>query len=341
MRRPAAAAAALLLAVPVLLLGSPAARADEEPKKLFTMADERITESSGLARSAGHEGIWWTVNDSSDSARVFAVNADGEVEATLTFGADARDVEAIAVGTDGNIYVADIGDNLRDQEKVTVYVIKEPEDLSDQQVKYRAYDFDYPDGSHNAEALLVEPKTNRLFIVTKEGTGAAIYSLGKGVAPSRREANKLSRMGTAPSIVTDGTFTPDGRWMILRDPTAMSVWSWPGAKTKLSTRLPLQPLGESIAMGPDDKSVLIGSEGRNSAVYQVTIPTTKAATPATPTPQSASGSGATDSDKSHTMRWTLIGAGGFAALMAMFTFPKGRRERADAMLEGQRTRSTM
>jgi hypothetical protein len=40
------------------------------------------------------------------------------------------------------------------------------------------------------------------------------------------------------------------------------------------------------------------------------------------------------------MRWTLVGAGGFAALMAMFTFPRGRRERADALLERQRRRST-
>ncbi len=334
--------AAALVAVPLVLLASaPAAVADDEPKKLFTIGDERITESSGLARSLQHEGIWWTTNDSSDSARIFAVNSDGEVEAEVTFGAEPRDVEAIAVGSDGNIYIADIGDNLGDQDKVTVYVVKEPDDLSDQQVKYRAFDFEYPDGPHNAEALLVEPKTDRLFIVTKEGKNGAIYSLGKGEQPSRRDVNTLSRMGTAPAIVTDGTFTPDGKWMILRDPTAMSVWSWPGAKTKLTTSLPLQPRGESIAMGPDDKSVLIGSEGESSPVYQVAIPTKKAAPQATetPKPQSASGSGAADTDKSHTMRWTLIGAGAFAFVMAMFTFPKGRRERADAMLEGQRTRS--
>jgi hypothetical protein len=333
-------AAAVVAGGLVLLASAPAAVADEEPKKLFTMDDPRITESSGLARSLQHEGIWWTTNDSSDSARIFAVNDQGEVEATLTFGAEPRDVEAVSVGTDGNIYVADIGDNLGDQDQVTVYVLKEPDDLSDQQVKYRAYDFAYPDGPHNAEALLVEPKTDRLFIVTKEGKNGAIYSLPKGEQPSRREVNRLSRMGTAPAIVTDGTFTPDGKWMILRDPTAMSVWSWPGAKTKLSAQLPLQPLGESIAMGPDDKSVLIGSEGESSSVYQVTIPTKKAAPQATetPKPQSASGSGATDTDKSHTMRWTLIGAGAFAFLMAMFTFPRGRRERADAMLENQRTR---
>jgi hypothetical protein len=336
-RRLAAGAAALVLAVPVLATAS--AHADDETgKKLFTIDDERITESSGLARSMNHKGIWWTINDSGDSARLFAVNAEGKVEAELTYGADARDVEAIGTGTDGKIYIADIGDNVRDQKKVRINVVKEPDTLEDQKVKYRQYDFAYPDGPHNAEALLVEPGTNRLFIVTKEVPKGGIYSLPKGQEPSRDKVNQLARMGDAPAIVTDGTFTPDGKWMILRDPVSMYVWSWPGAKVRRTGPLPLQPTGESLAMGPDDTSVVVGSEGKRSPVYQVAIPTKSSTTTTKPKTQDT-GAAAADTKQSHTMRWTLLGAGGFALLMALFTFPKGRREREDERWEIQRSRS--
>ena len=50
----------------------PAADPTPAPKKLFSIRDERIQESSGLAKSQKHQGIYWTVNDSSDVARVFA-----------------------------------------------------------------------------------------------------------------------------------------------------------------------------------------------------------------------------------------------------------------------------
>ncbi|HYU85926.1 MAG TPA: SdiA-regulated domain-containing protein [Kribbellaceae bacterium] len=332
-RRLLAGAAALAFAVPVL--GLAPAHADEgEGKKLFTIDDERITESSGLARSHKHKDIWWTINDSGDSARLFALDTEGKVVAELTYSAEVHDVEAIAVGTDDKIYVADIGDNVRDRKQVHVYVIREPEDLQDQKVKYRQYDFAYPDGPHNAEALLVEPQTNRMFIVTKEVPKSTIWSLPPKQELSRSDVNKLVKIADAPAIVTDGTFTPDGKRMILRDPVTMFVVGWPGAKPRFTAQLPLQPTGESLAMGPDDTSVLVGSEGKTSAVYQVAIPT-KQATPAKPKTQDA-GTNAAGAKQSHTMRWTLIGAGGFALLMAMFTFPQGRRERADAAWELQR-----
>lgn len=343
----AAALAALVLALP-LAAGSASAAEGDEARELFTMDDERITESSGLARSVDHEGIWWTTNDSSDSARIFAVNADGEVEAELTFGAEPIDVEAIAVGAGGTIYVADIGDNLSVRDKITVYAISEPDELYDQQVKYRAYDFVYPDGPHNAEALLVHPETSRLYIVTKEAGKGRIYAAPE--EPSRRRLNQLTAIRDAPAIVTDATFTPNGKLVVFRDPVSMIAYNWPSVTKPQRAGLPLQPVGESLAMGPDDSTVLVGSEGRNSAVYEVPLPTpqtTPSPSPSpTPSPTASvrsavdTGSGGSGSRDSHTMRWTLVGTGAFALVMAAVTFPRGRRERDDAVLEGQRSRST-
>ena len=67
-----------------------------------TLADERITESSGLAASRRHPGTVWTTNDSGDEARLFAVDArSGRTVGVHRYGAPVRDVEALAVTADG------------------------------------------------------------------------------------------------------------------------------------------------------------------------------------------------------------------------------------------------
>src|SRR6185312_12124692 len=97
----------------VLLLSSAVpAVADDEG---FTIKDPRITESSGLAASRLHPGVYWTHNDSDDGPYLYAVDsATGDTVAriTLTGIGEPRDVEAISIGPDNRIFVGDIGDNL-------------------------------------------------------------------------------------------------------------------------------------------------------------------------------------------------------------------------------------
>ena len=80
----------------------------------FTMKDPGITESSGLAASRQHPGVYWTHNDSDDGAYLYAVDSKtGETVATLTLTGvgTPRDMEAISIGPDNHLYVGDIGDN--------------------------------------------------------------------------------------------------------------------------------------------------------------------------------------------------------------------------------------
>ncbi len=125
--------------------GSEAGPTTPAPKKLFTIRDERIQESSGLAKSVKHPGTYWTVNDSGDTGRVFALDANGKVEAVLRFGAKVTDVEALGVDRDGTLYIADIGDNEENRDQIEIYTIPEPETLEDQSnVKYHRYRLQVP-----------------------------------------------------------------------------------------------------------------------------------------------------------------------------------------------------
>ena len=317
----------------------PLADPPPEPKKLFTIRDERIDESSGLAKSQKYVGLWWTVNDSGDTARVFGINASGKVKAELSFKAPVKDVEAIAVDREGTIYIADIGDNKANRDMIEVYTIPEPLKLADAtNVKFHRYDFKYPDGAHDAETLLIAPETNQMFFVTKVAKGLGGFYAGPEEA-SREGTNELTKLADGPAGVTDGTFLPDGQTVVLRSYVDIARVAW-GETPKVVGRA-TTPLaqGESVAVGPDGTdSVLVGSEGKSSAVYQMSVPAAKGATTkpsATTTPKNA----AADSDttkKSHNLRWIIIGAALFAFVIMIVTFPPGRRERLDRMAENAR-----
>jgi len=266
---------AALLAAALLGLAVPAS-AQEVPGAELAMRlrDPRIVESSGMALSRRHPGVLWTHNDSGDRARLFAVGADGRTRATLTLaGVEARDWEALATGRDDRgrsaLFVGDIGDNNGVWPEVAVYRVAEPAVLRDATVAAVRYRLRYPDGSRDAEALLVDPRGNRLYVATKSVNGGGLYQ-----APARLrtdQVNLLQRVARVPPIVTDGAFASDGRSFVLRDYQGAFVYTAPGRRVG-SFELPLQYQGESIAVSADGRSVLAGSEGADSAVWRVPLP---------------------------------------------------------------------
>ncbi|MEV4252601.1 hypothetical protein AB0J52_05475 [Spirillospora sp. NPDC049652] len=256
----------------------------------FKIDDERITESSGLAASTAHPGVVYTHNDSGGSAQIFAIGPDGRVRAVLTLaGAKSRDWEAIAMGRDDRgrpaIFVADIGDNLGGAwPSVTVYRITEPLVLRDRTVEATAFRFRYADGPRNAETMMINPRTNRLYIASKLMSGALYEAPAK---LSTSGYNTLRRIGGAPPIATDGAFAPDGNSFVIRTYFGARVYRMkpdgtPGESHSIP--LPSQEQGESVTYTPDGTSLLTGSEGDAQPVYQVPLTGADAVTGATPPP---------------------------------------------------------
>ena len=273
--RPLSGIVALLLAFG-LLAGFPlaAAAADEVA---FTIKDDRITESSGLARDLA-AGAYWTVNDSGDRGVAYGLSPTGKVLGTLNYRAQPEDVEAVAVFED-RLYIADIGDNNEEREFVTVYYFDDPR-ASGLTVSYRAWDFAYPDGPHDAETLLVNEK-GRLYIVTKGAEGGVYIAPSE---PSREGVNELRRVGKAPAMVTDGTFLPGGEQIALLTPGSVEVVDADKYRDVASADLPKLSQPESLTLSLDDETLLVGSEGKKSRVYAMAIP--GASTP-TPTPSAS------------------------------------------------------
>ncbi len=242
---------------------------------LFHFKDPRIAESSGLAVSPTRKGVIYTHNDSGAGPRFYAVGSDGRTLAAFTLaGAAARDWEAMAASVDpatgaGVLWFADIGDNLNGAwPDYSIYKVAEPTTMRDATLQATRYRFRYKDGGRNAEGIMVNPITGRLYVVSKEFSGS-IYAAPAKLRTDR--VNILRRVGPAPIMATDAAYAPDGSSFVIRTYFSASLYRAPG---ELISRVSMPSLrqAESIAYTRDGRALLTGSEGVNSPVYEVPLP---------------------------------------------------------------------
>jgi hypothetical protein len=262
----------------VLTLGaaSPAVAGGEEGPESFRIKDPRITESSGLAASRTHKGVYWTHNDSDDGPYVYAVDSrTGKTAATVTLqGIEPRDVEAISIGPGGQVYVGDIGDNLGGGwSEVWIYRFREPSQLRDTTVTPTRYTVRYADGPRDAESLMVHPKTGRVYIASKnQQEKGAVYAGPDELSPSG--VNVFRRVARTEMEATDGAFSPDGTRLVLRGYMGGEMFRFrDGTFKALDTpvSVPLTGQGESVAFTGDGRTLMCGSEGEGSSVVPLEL----------------------------------------------------------------------
>ncbi|MFJ9245280.1 WD40 repeat domain-containing protein [Streptomyces sp. NPDC101776] len=277
---------------------APSDDGDGKGDKGFTITDSRITESSGLAASHLHPGIYWTHNDSNDGPYIYAVDSGtGKTVATVTFSGvgKPRDVEAISIGPDNEIYIGDIGDNLDGTwPYVWIYKLPEPKVLKNQTIKATQYVVKYSDGARNAESLIVHPKTGRVYIIDKKEDGGHLF---EGPAKlSTSGTNYFKPVAVVDLWATDAAFSPNGRQLAVRGYFGGVYYDWNGGKIKREGRLdvPLQGQGESVSYSADGTKLMYGSEGTDSPVQAEDAP--DGATSSSSKSPSGSGSSASGDD---------------------------------------------
>ena len=234
----------------------------------LVLTDPRISESSGLALGRTHPDILYTHNDLGTSPEIFAVSAEtGETEAVFLLDTTPVDWEDIAV-TESGIWVGDIGGGEGERDTVSVLLFPEPEELVDGSPKFTKYELTYEDGEHNAEALLVRPQTDQVYVVTKESGGGTIYEAPSDLRSGER--NVLRRLGSAPPNITAGAWGPSGSVFALRNYVRAFVYEEFGADP-IIVDLPRTRQGESLEFLPDG-DLLVGTEGSPSPVDRVQVP---------------------------------------------------------------------
>ena len=239
-----------------------------------------LPEASGLVASRITPGRLWAHNDSG-AAEIFALDAKGKVAGRISVtGVTVVDWEAMASGPCGTgtcLYVADIGDNSAKRKDITIYRIPEPATTSGSVKSDATFRASYPDGGHDAEALLAS-SDGRLYIVTKGDTGAV--SLYRFPAELRAGTTmRLERVGASMSNgqpaenarITDGAVSADGEWVALRTKTSLIFYrasQFLSGDFKEAGRMDLtalrEPQGEAVAFGPANTVYLAGEGGGKS-----------------------------------------------------------------------------
>ncbi|SDK52302.1 hypothetical protein [Nonomuraea jiangxiensis] len=310
---------AAVVPVACLSFAVPAHAADEGTRRLFTFKDPKITESSGLAVSPTHDGIYYTHNDSAAAPTFYAVDGSGRTKATFQVsGAEARDWEAMAATKDaatgrGVLWFADIGDNLDGAwPDVSIYKVLEPRTVASATLPATRYRFRYADGARNAEGIMINPKTGRLYVVSKEFAGS-VYAAPKKLRTDR--VNVLRRVTAAPLMATDAAYAPDGSSYVVRTYFSATLYQ-PSGKMISRVEMPELQQAESITYTRDGKALLTGSEGVKSPVYRVPLPERARPTPtpspvarsATPSPVAADTGGTSGLTVTNVLIWLAAAA---------------------------------
>lgn len=276
-----------LVALVLASLAAPASAA--EPVTLCHLQDSRITESSGLA--VGRD-VLWTHNDSGDVARFFALDRHCRTLATYDVrNEEATDWEDMARGA-GFLWFGDIGDNAGSRSSIAVIRVPEPMvTKGEHRLTGTVLHFTYEDGAHDAETLLVGPRTGQLFVVTKTYYGVAgVYAAP--LHPSTSGVNTLTKVASVTTRLTGtdgGPLGPPGELsltggdlnatatrVVLRTYTDAYEWQVRGGDvagafrgTPTVTALPQTQQGEAIGYDTDGRSWITTSEGKGAPVDRV------------------------------------------------------------------------
>lgn len=198
---------------------------------LFRVEAPALTEISGVVSSLKSPGLLWAHNDSGDGGNVYALDLKGRLVGSAQLSVPALDWEDIAryrspEGAD-YLYVADTGDNTwARREGVSIHRFKEPtleavraSHPKPVLIKPETLRVTYPDGPKDVEALLVDPLSGNIALISKPPLNApGVYSVefGPHFRAELRGTITGQSAGHPVAHVTAADISPDGRFILLR-----------------------------------------------------------------------------------------------------------------------------
>lgn len=252
-----------------------------DPEDSGRVESTALAELSGLAASRTRDGVYYTHNDSGDDARFFAIAETGVLQAEYRLeGTKAEDIEDVATGPcpEGEcVFLGDIGDNDEKRASIAIYRVPEPA-LANATLTPATLSLRYPDGAHNAEAMMVSPD-GALVVVTKSDTGTSgVYTIDRATLGSAKEA-VLVKIGTVVvpkdggALVTGASFHPCEKRVVLRTYSALFEYRFDGGLDSLFANAPTllpagrEPQGEAVAYSANGTRIVTVSEGKLPTVH--------------------------------------------------------------------------
>ncbi len=255
-----------------------------------------LREASGLAASRREAGMYWSHDDSGGQPVLRAFDADGRARGALRLrGARNVDWEDLAsFELDGRAWllVADTGDNRAGRGECILYVIAEPDPAELQPDRELWVDVAwslpviYPDGPRDVEAVAVDVRSERVYLLEKRNRPHGLYSLGLRPTPRGQAIPPMKRVGEVAGFAgerrgwwpamgglraqpTGMDFAPDGSAAVVvtygellvfarrkGEPWADALGRAPAWRTAHGL-----PQAEAVAFSRDGREIVATSEG--------------------------------------------------------------------------------
>lgn len=254
-----------------------------------------ISESSGIVKSRQYENVFWTLNDSGDSARIFAITLDGDGIQTdwaierehpyqgIEVGeATNIDWEDIAIDDQGNLIIAACGNNNNSRRDLSVYVVSEPDPKLVYKTRIqRRIDFHFPD-----QTRFPDPKNKNFDCESMFFANGKLYFVSKNRSsgPAKLYRMDAKEIGTSNALTLVGTHelrgqatgadtTPDGKRLAVLTYAGCWVFDAPeGSDDYFSGKAYFKPFSakqcEAICW-LDEKTLLITNE--QGDMYQLAV----------------------------------------------------------------------
>ncbi|MFZ4484636.1 MAG: hypothetical protein ACOYOL_11730 [Chthoniobacterales bacterium] len=269
-----------LLCVVAVLCGTAASVPAQFPWSglLFLRPDGKIepslvTECSGLVQSLRYAGVFWAVGDSGSGASIVPVQADGKVSPfwpgpVRIDGVKNNDWEDLALDEQGNLIIADLGNNSGRRKQLMLHFVNEPKPGATVVSPRRTLRVHYEDQKGAAEDYDCEAvfaAGGRIFCLTKQRSDqrTRLYRLA-GESPSKSNPLRLVDSFDIGGLVTAADVSPDGKSVAVLTYTALWVFDFdPKTGNIFRGRIRRMPIfawqAEALAFEGNDQ-VVIGNE---------------------------------------------------------------------------------
>jgi len=245
--------------------------------RLVTLSGTRdVRESSAAVASHRQPDVVFTIDDSDNSATLFAVDTTGADRGTWRVsGASNSDWESMSLGpcvdsTRDCLYIGDTGDNNGNHPSRSVYRMDEPDAKGKRDVVLaERLRYVYADGPHDVEAMYVA-RNGDMFFITKRPLldsarlprPALVFSLP--ARAWRKETPAVAQLvdslppivpgGQALMLVTDASLSPDAHHLVVRTYTQAYVFETDTLTGRVNHSIApriceLEPLGEAQGEG--------------------------------------------------------------------------------------------
>ena len=239
-----------------------------------------VPECSALWASQQNPGVFWTLSDSGNKTEIIPVRSDGS---TAVWGAKGipikgsknYDWEALTGDAEGNMIVADVGNNISNRRQLNLYLFKEPSAQNPEVAEVKTISFIWPDQKefpdpelkHDCESVF-KIKGNIYFLTKhRRDTFTEFWRIDIPQANQPAQLTKIAQFD-AKGMVTDASVSPDGKSLAILTYRAVWVITLPVAGENIFNGLmvyaPLSPPVLSWQIEGcawlDTKTLLVGSE---------------------------------------------------------------------------------